>query len=151
MKQPTYIWKPEIGYAGCIIHYNDLEFYGDAICHPDDEDMMSRLTGQKIADARATIQLLSHIRDFELRPQLKILKQLFFSMKHSKQFNKKSYEARMLYRQIRSLENDIATIKKEIADIKQELKKYLSDKEELFQTIRRKHMDKTQQSETDNS
>lgn len=151
MIKPKYIWKPEIGYAGCTIHYDNLEFYGDAVCHPDDKDMMSRLTGQKIAETRAMIQYLAHVRDFELRPQVRALRQLYFSMEHSKKFNKKSYEAKMLYRHIRATENDYIAIKQEIVRLKQELKNYLNDKEELFQIVRKKRVAKIQQSEINNS
>ena len=67
-----YDWSPEFGWATCTIYDHDTKFYGAAKCHPDDEDMKNRLAGQNIAEARASIQYLKHIRDNELRPQLKI-------------------------------------------------------------------------------
>jgi hypothetical protein len=82
MRKPEYTWDEECGVASCTIFYKDMEFYGQAACHPDDEDMMSRLVGQTIADMRATIWYLRHVRDNELRPQLQSLYQLYYSMKH---------------------------------------------------------------------
>ena len=129
MRQPEYTWDEEFGVASCTIFYKDMEFYGHAACHPDDEDMMSRLVGQTIAEMRATIWYLCHVRDNELRPQLQSLYQLYYSMKHSKKFNKKSYEAKMLYRQIHSLENNLNTVKQDIAELKQKLTNYIEQKD----------------------
>lgn len=136
MKKPEYTWNPELGIAGCTIYYKDIEFYGSAVCHPDDEDMMSKLTGQIIAEARATIAYLVHIRDNEIRPQLKALYQLYYSMKHSKNFTPRSYEAIMLYKQIHHLENDLTEIKLEIANIKKNLKEYIEQKDKDHKAIR---------------
>ena len=100
MKQPEYTWDEEQGIASCTLHYNNQEFIGMAICHPDDRDMQSKLTGQNIAEFRALIQAWRYKRDCELRPQLKALNQLYYSMNRSKYFDPTSYEAKMLYRQI---------------------------------------------------
>ena len=142
MKKPEYTWDPGLGFASCTLYYKNLEFYGSAHCHRDDEDMMSKLTGQTIAEARATIQYLAHIRDNEVRPQLKSLYQLYYSMKHSSKFNPKSYESIMLYRQIHHLEKDLDAVNKEIANIKQMLKEYIEQKEKDHQKIREYHSKK---------
>lgn len=135
-KQPEYFWNSEQGMAFCTIYYNQYTFTGEAQCHPDDKDMMSKLTGQTIAEFRATIKYLRFVRDCELRPQLKSLKQLYYSMKHSKHYNKKSYEAKMLYRQIRFLEEDIDVVNIELDNLKQSLKEYIVLKEKDHQQIR---------------
>ena len=98
--------------------------------------MMSKLTGQTIAEFRATLQYLRHIRDNELQPQLKSLYQLYYSMNRSSKFNPKSYEAKMLYSQIQNLENDLVAIKENIATLSQDLKRYINDKEKSHQLIR---------------
>jgi hypothetical protein len=100
---------------------------------------------------RASIKVLTHIRDNELRPQLKALYQLYYSMKHSKQFNSKSYESITLYKHIRSLENELATTRKKLVGLKQGLKDYIDEKEKLYQRIRKKRSVKTEQFKTDNS
>lgn len=140
MKTPKYTWNPETGEASCIICYNDLEFVGTAYCHPEDGDMKSKLTGQTIAEIRAMLAYLRHIRDNELRPQLKSLNQLYYSMNRSKNYNKKSYESYMLYRQIRILQNDLDTIKIEIANLRKGLKEYIEQKEKDHQIIREYHL-----------
>ena len=130
MKKPEYTWDPGLGFASCTLYYKNLEFYGSAHCHRDDEE------------ARATIEYLTHIRDNEVRPQLKSLYQLYYSMKHSSKFNPKSYESIMLYRQIHHLEKDLDAVSKEIVNIKQMLKEYIEQKEKDHQKIREYHSKK---------
>ena len=65
------------GSAVCIIKYNGYDFVGRADCHPDDEDFESERVGLTIAESRANIKVLRHIRNCEIKPQLKILKHLF--------------------------------------------------------------------------
>lgn len=135
-KQPEYTWSERYSTATCTLFYKNYEFTGIANCHPDDQDMMSKLTGQTIAEYRATLQYLRFIRDCELQPQLKALKQLYYSMNHSKYFNPKSYEAKMLYRQINILQEDLKENKYLIDFTKKELEVYLKTKERDHQQLR---------------
>jgi hypothetical protein len=135
-KQPQYFWSEDTGTAFATIFYKNYTFTGEACCHPDDKDMMSKLTGQTIAEYRATIKYLRFIRDCELQPQLKALKQLYYSMKHSKYFNPKSYEAKMLYRQINILKDDLKENKYLIDFTKKELEAYLTTKERDHKQLR---------------
>ena len=128
-KQPEYTWSERYGTATCTLFYKNYEFTGVANCHPDDKDMMSKLTGQTIAEYRATLKYLRFIRDCELQPQLKSLKQLYYSMNHSKYFNPKSYEVKMLYRQINQLTEDLKENKYLIDLTKSQLETYLITKE----------------------
>ena len=128
-KQLQYFWSEENGTAFATIFYKNYTFTGEAFCHPDDKDMMSKLTGQTIAEYRATIKYLRFIRDCELQPQLKALKQLYYSMNHSNHFNPKSYEAKTLYRQINILKDDLKENKYLIDLTKSQLKAYLTTKE----------------------
>ena len=127
--KPQYLWSEENGTAFCTIFYKNYTFTGEAQCHPDDRDMMSKLTGQSIAEARAALKYLRFIRDCEVRPQLKSLYQLYYSMKHSSKFAPRGYEAKMLYKQIHHLENDMAEIKIEIQKVKKFLYDYIEQKE----------------------
>lgn len=136
MKQPLYEWDETIGGAYCTIYYKNTEFRGVAICHENDEDMKSKLTGQIIAEMRATILLLQHIRDNEIKPQLQALKQFYYSINRSKHYNKKSYENKMLYRQIKKLEKDLQDVKLELSLTREDLNKYIDDKESIYQVIR---------------
>lgn len=135
-KQPEYTWSERYGTATCTLFYKNYEFTGVANCHPDDKDMMSKLTGQTIAEYRATLKYLRFIRDCELQPQLKSLKQLYYSMNHSKYFNPKSYEVKMLYRQINQLTEDLKENKYLIDLTKSELKAYLTTKERDHKQLR---------------
>jgi hypothetical protein len=84
------------GTATYIMTYNGYKFIGEATCHPDDIDFESERVGLTIAEARANIKVLHHIRKCEVKPQLKILKHLYNNMKSSTHFNSNSYEARMV-------------------------------------------------------
>ena len=137
MRQPKYDWDEEFGVASCTIFYKDMEFYGQAACHPNDEDMMSRLVGQTIAEMRATIWYLRHVRDNELRPQLQALYQLYYNMKHSKKFNPKSYEAKMLYKQIQLIEKNLDIVKMDIKELYQNLTNYIEQKDLDHQIIKK--------------
>ena len=110
---------------------------GQAICHDEDADMISWRTGEEIAFRRAKIALLCQERD-EIKQRLAALNQLYYSMKHSKQFNKKSYENRMLQRQIRITEFDLTTIKEMLAYERQFLKDYIQGKDKIYNKIRQR-------------
>lgn len=135
-KQLQYLWNEDTGTAFSTIFYKNYTFTGEAHCHPDDKDMMSKLTGQTIAEYRATLKYLRFIRDCELQPQLKSLKQLYYSMNHSKYFDPKSYEAKMLYRQINHLTEDLKENKYLIDLTKSQLEAYLVTKERDHKQLR---------------
>ena len=136
MKNVVYEWRPEEGLAICKVYYNNIEFKGTASCHPDDIDMCSKMTGQTIAELRAEIKKLQHIRDNELRPQLKVLNQLYYAMNRSKEYNKKSYVSKMLYRAIKNISNEL-DMTKEMLDIDRKfLKDYIDLKDIYYKNIR---------------
>lgn len=137
-RQPYFEWSEEFGSAACILEDNKGNtFIGSAHCHEDDFDMKSEKTGCEIAFRRAKIEFFKHIRDNEIKPALAALKQLYYSMNHSKKFNPKSYENKMLQRQIRAKEFDLDTVQNMIADEMQSLKEYLESKDKFYQAIRK--------------
>lgn len=136
-KPAEYLWDEERGIATCILYYKNLEFKGVAFCHPEDKDMQSKLTGQTIAEWRAMRKYFRHMRDNELKPQLKALKQLYYAMNRSKQFNPKSYESKMLYSHIQNIKFDLNTINNNLAQLSQNLREYLKDKEDIYQSLRK--------------
>lgn len=137
MKQkPMYNWDPEEGVASCIIKYKNQTFCGVAMCHEEDKDMMSEKTGMEIAYRRATIDYLKYVRDMELKPALKALKQLYYTMKHSTHFNPKSYENSKLQRHIRMYEFDLETINELIVNERKNLKDYIDKKDEFYKKTR---------------
>lgn len=143
MQKPIFTWNPDTYEAGCIITYKDKVFAGYAIAHPDDRDLAGELTGSNIAELRANISLLQHRRDNELNPALKALNQLYYSMKHSTHFNEKSYENKMLYRQIKLHEEELNEVKNLLQTLREELKNYIDNKDKRFKQIR-KHRQKSQ-------
>ena len=129
----------EDGNATCTIDYRGLSFVGTATCHADDRDFMNERVGMSIAECRANIKLLRFIRDYEIKPQLKILNHLLNNMKNSKHYNPISYEAKMLRSQIRAIEKELVTINNSIADEQKFLKDYIDGKDKLYQRLRAKN------------
>lgn len=78
-----------------------------------------------------------HIRDNELKPQFKALKQLYYAMNRSKEFDPKSYQSKMLYRHIQNIKMDLNTINNNIAMLSQNLRDYIKDKDEVYQSLRK--------------
>lgn len=134
--EPIFQWDKDYGSALCILTEGNNSFVGYANCHPDDEDMMSEKTGLTIALYRAEIKFYQHIKNNEIKPQLKALKQVYYAMNRSKKFNPNSYENKMLQRQIHQLEIDLDTIKDLLDNKKETLRDYINEKEKLYQKIR---------------
>ena len=131
-------WDEETHIAKCMIQENKNGpiFIGEAECHEDDLDMMSPRTGQEIAFKRAKIKQLQHIKNYEIKPQLKSLNQLYSCMTRSLNFNPSSYENTMLQRHIRHLEFDLTTINEMIQYERKNLKDYIDDKDKMYKHIR---------------
>ena len=129
-------WVPEKGLATVALHNTYGVFVGCANCHDDDMDMCNDKTGLQIAMHRATIKYYRNRRD-DIKSRLAGLNQLFYSMKHSKNFNPTSYENKMLQRQIRNLTDDLATIKEMIATEEQTMREYISEKDKFYKKIRK--------------
>ena len=90
----------------------------------------------EIAYRRAAIDYFKYVRDMELKPALKALKQLYYTMKHSTHFNPKSYENSKLQRHIRMYEFDLETINELIVDERKNLKDYIDKKDEFYKKTR---------------
>lgn len=112
----------ENGISTYTIKYKGFTFTGTAHCAPEDQNYANPIVGEEIAELRAIIKYLRYIRDNEIKPGLKALKQLYYSMAHSKNFNSKSYEAKMLYRQLHIKEEELAGIKYGIKSAQEQIK-----------------------------
>jgi hypothetical protein len=135
--EPIFSWDEETGTASCILTDGKKTYTGIAMCHPDDEDMKGEKTGCEIALRRANIDVLKAYRD-ELKTKLAALNQLYYSMKHSTHFNEKSYENRMLQRQIRMTNFDLTVIKEDIATEQQNLREYILKKDIFYKQTRQR-------------
>lgn len=134
--KPKFEWYEEDRQAICTLYTKYGVFKGIASCHPDDEDMMSEKVGCEIAYSRAAIESLKYERDHIIKPSLKALKQLYYSMNRSKHFNPKSYENKMLRRQIECWEFDLLTVNEMIDTERTWLKNYIDTKEALYINLR---------------
>lgn len=141
MKEPVITWDKTTKEAKCIIDSNYGEIIGIAKCHPDDYDLGNELTGCHIASQRALIKVMK-LHRIDLKSQLFALNQLYYSMKHSKKFNEKSYENRMLQRFINSLKNDLDTVNQEIATEQENLRTYIHEKDKFYNQIRANRKEK---------
>ena len=111
-------------------------FTGEAVCHDEDKDMMSEKTGCEIAYHRALVSYLKHLRDNEIKPAVAALKEYYYTMKHSKRHNPKSYESMMLQRKLKEKEADLDSVKIMIENELLFIKNYIDKKEKAYQTIR---------------
>lgn len=138
-KEPVYIWDEDTRKATCIIEDEQgRKFIGEAIAHEADIDFTSEKTGMTIAVSRAAVKYLQSVKRDVIKPQLAALNQLYYSMKHSKKFNPKSYENRMLQRQIQIKKDDLIEINREIQKHRDFLHQYINDKEVFYQLMRKK-------------
>lgn len=144
--EPIFNWDEDAGVASCILSDGEKVFTGFAQCHPDDKDMSSEKTGCEIAFRRARINALRGYRD-ELKIKLKALNQLFYSMNRSYKFNEKSYENKMLQRQIRMIDFDLTTTKEMIATEEQSLRQYLSDKDKFYTKTRIRRIERAKKAD----
>ena len=136
---PKFTWDEEHKIAKCDIDIQcdyPITISGIATCCPEDYDMSNEKTGCDIAYQRAIINLYKYYKANEIKPRLKALNQLYYSMEHSKYFNPKSYENKMLQRQIHQLENELNVTNDLLTERKEGLDEYLKDKEKFYQKIR---------------
>ena len=107
----SYSWDSATGTATCIIQDKNNTFTGTAHCHENDWDFMSERTGCYIAECRASIARLRHIRDNEIKPQIKALKHFYYTLKHKKKyFNADAPVVKTLIKQINLLANELACV-----------------------------------------
>lgn len=136
MKEPICKWDADNGIAYCTIFDADGHAHeGKAVCAADDADMMNEKTGMEIAYRRAEIKAYKAYK-YKIKNKLEALNQLYYSMKHSKKFNPKSYENIMLQRQIRLYNDDLDTVNDIISTAKLDLKIYIKAKDELYKQFR---------------
>ena len=135
-KNLEFVFDEENGTTICVMKYDSRDFIGTAVCAPEDMDYLSKKTGQEIAFNRASVEVLKYDK-FCLTQELKGLKSLYYSIKHSKKYNPKSYEAIMLRHQINMRENDIAQLKVDIKTTQQYIKNYINQKDKAYKIWRK--------------
>ena len=129
MKSPIMYWDEETGVSQCVITADDGSVHiGKAVCAPEDRDMLSEKTGAAIAEARAQIACLKHVRDYQIKPELKGLKRFWNIINKSKYYDANSYPVQMLLRSIQRYENDLIAINEDLAFLKDDLKEYIKQK-----------------------
>ena len=139
MNNIQYYYDNINGVASCTIKYKNLLFTGTSKCHPDDEDFMSEHTGCFIAEVRANIKVLKFRRDNEIIPALRAFEHVQANMDTSTKYSPKSYEAKMIHRQIKTLKKQVEEFNAALVDEENYLKKYISEKDKLYQRIRAKN------------
>lgn len=138
MKDKTlFDWDEENGIASCILtDGNNHTFYGEARCHPKDQDMKSEKTGYAIALRRAYIKALCYYRDNECKPTIKALKKYYNSICNNKDFDKTNYMVKRLYKHIMIAEKDLEAVRELIAEERKSLYEYIDQKDEFYHKIR---------------
>ena len=130
-------WDPGTGEAGCRIFYKKNIFKAFAHCHDDDIDFMGEKTGCSIAEMRAEIKLLKHIKNNEVIPQIQVLNHIYSIYMASEKYNKKSNEAKIVYNELHRLEKELAVINNSIVTLTENLTAYIAEKEKFYKRIRK--------------
>ena len=136
-RKPVYDWDPETKTATCFLFDKNEVFVGIAQCHPDDEEFMSEKTGLIIAETRAQLDALRHLKNHVLKPELAALEHFYYTINKSKHYNKKSYEAKMLWRQMKIKKGEIAETQNAIIEIKKNLKQFIDDKDNFYKSVKK--------------
>ena len=129
-------WSPEGQSAMCKIIYKGNAFIGSAHCHEEDLDFMSEMTGCTIAEARAHIKMLQHIKNNELKPTLATLNHIMASFESSERYDRHNPEYKFIWRQINDTTEKLDIIRTEIKESKENLKKYIDGKEAIYKKLR---------------
>lgn len=138
-KQVRVYYDENCNMASCIItDSHGREYMKFATCHPDDLDMASEKTGCSIAERRTIIVYLKGQIKNEFEPRLRGLNQLYNSIKFSKEYNKNSFEARKLRKQIYLTKKSIENIKNDIEELEEDLESYIQKKDKFYKQIRQK-------------
>lgn len=136
--EPVFNYNEHRGKATCTISDGQNTFVGMAKCHPDDWDCVSEFTGCEIAERRAKIKILQHIKNNQIIPQIQAYEHLISTMLNSKQLNPQSYEFKRIKAEYDNLLVQYTIIKEKIKDSQNELKEYLTNKEKVNKFIRLK-------------
>lgn len=137
-KPITHTWDENLGLsiAEQIIDDKTHRYVrGVAQAAPEDQEFANEYTGMTIAELRMGIDLARQHIELDLRPQLFILNHLLGTMKHSKKFNPKSYEATRIYQERQNILDDIDQFKSYIATTKKYLKQYIAEKDKFYRNI----------------
>lgn len=137
MKQ-FFDWDEELGLAVCTLQVEGgKKFIGTAQCAVEDQDMKSMHTGMEIASMRASLNALIDERDNIWLPGLKALKEVFYCINRSGEYDKSHYEAKMLYRKIQEYEANLKYVRNAIKSLKANLTRYIDNKENYYIKLRK--------------
>ena len=133
----TFTWDEETGIATCTLLNPDSGKYvtGVAKCHPDDRDMMNKITGQNIAFHRALLRLYKEKRS-SLRVEKKALQNLYNTFMIMPDFDKDNRYIRVTRHKLYSLEEDINTYCRLINDTWLYLQDYMVTKDKFYKLTR---------------
>lgn len=137
MKVVEVKWREKTGIANCMILDRGKKFYGMAFCSEEDKDFMNEYTGIQIAQQRACINAQKDYIQNDVKPRLKAIKQLYYSINRSKHYNIKCYENKMIRRQLYVIKNELTTAQMELIQMEQALKDYIEEKDKFYKKIRK--------------
>jgi transcriptional regulator NrdR family protein len=137
-KNPDIVWNEELGVASCYLtdKYENT-FVGTAVCHPDEADFKSEKIGCEIACARAEIDYLRYVKNYEIAKEIKTLKHFLSTIEQSKKYNPDLYENKMLRKAIENKELEYESVKEMINQKENSLNDYLKTKAVLHEKLRK--------------
>ena len=135
-EKPTTYYDKETGEAVYTITNGIFDFVGKAQCHDNDKDFANEITGMEIASARAYIKTLQFEREMIIA-QVNILKHCISTMSLSPKYNKDSYEAKKIRRELYLAEQDLKNIRQDINSWRENIRDYINKKDDIYKRIRR--------------
>lgn len=137
-------YDKETGITKCTVSDGQNTFVGIAKCSPEDKEAgyQSEYTGCDIAEKRAHIKVLQHIKNNQIIPQIQAYEHLISTMIKSTRFNPKSYEFQRIKAEYDNLIKQYEEIKKQIAWTYHDITSYLTKKNSVNRYIDYKNMEK---------
>jgi tetratricopeptide (TPR) repeat protein len=107
MGQPIFDYNETTATSTCFLEFEGQIFIGTAQAHPDDMDMASKLVGQDIAYRRAMIKYLSFVRDWQIKTELRALKQLYYLLKRFPEDSRLHYNTGLVLENLKKFDSAI--------------------------------------------
>jgi hypothetical protein len=124
----------DVGTSSIVLSYDGKLFSGHAYTHEEDRDKASELFGCKLAEMRATVKVYKHERE-KMKQDADACMNLYKSLVCYKDFNKDSFEARKMRKQIALKVKAVNDITEKINALLWDIKMADSQRELFFRKL----------------
>ena len=135
--EPIFTYQDDARCISCQLCVEGKYFYGDALCHDDDDLFYNRLTGEQIAASRAYIEYLKYLQD-KITTEIRVLKHYYSCLKMNPNFKENDYGVKTLSKIIKKLSLELTTVKSDLKSEKKSLSTFLKEKDKLYRKLENK-------------